>query len=101
MALLRYGHDWTTKHTVKSILLFFVHFAVLVAIMAALLLGAQMGHIAEHMREFGANYLYSLFCVMLLVLITYMYFFFEDKRVLSTGKNIALIFVVLDLYFAT
>ena len=99
MALLRYGHDWTTKHTVKSILLFFMHFVVLIAIMATFLLGAQLGHIAEHMREFGASYLYSLFCVMLLVLITYMYFFFEDKRVLSTGKNIALIFVVLDISF--
>jgi putative nucleotidyltransferase with HDIG domain len=99
MALLRFGNEWTTKNTVKSILLFFVHFVVLVAIMAGLLLGAELNHIAEHMRQFGANYLYSLFCVMLLVLITYMYFFFEDKRILSTGKNIALIFVVLDLSF--
>ncbi|MBR2320510.1 MAG: HDIG domain-containing protein [Clostridia bacterium] len=99
MALLRFGNEWTTKHTVKSILLFFVHFVVLVAIMAGLLLGAELNHIAEHMRQFGAEYLYSLFCVMLLVLIMYMYFFFEDKRILSTGKNIALIFVVLDLSF--
>ena len=99
MALLRFGNEWTTKNTVKSILLFFVHFVVLVAIMAGLLLGAELNHIAEHMRQFGAEYLYSLFCVMLLVLIMYMYFFFEDKRILSTGKNIALIFVVLDLSF--
>ena len=99
MALLRFGNEWTTKNTVKSILLFFVHFVVLVAIMAGLLLGAELNHIADHMRQFGAEYLYSLFCVMLLVLIMYMYFFFEDKRILSTGKNIALIFVVLDLSF--
>ena len=99
MAILRFGNEWTTKHTVKSILYFFMHFIILVSIMAGLLLGAQLNNFVEHMREFGANYLYSLFCVMLLVLITYMYFFFEDKRVLSTGKNIALIFVVLDISF--
>ena len=99
MAILRFGNEWTTKNTIKSILLFFVHFVVLVAIMAVLLLGTQLNNFAEHMKQFGANYLYALFCVMLLVLITYMYFFFEDKRILSTGKNIALIFVVLDISF--
>ena len=99
MALLRFGKDWTTKNTVKSICLFFMHFVLLVSIMAACILGSQLNDFVEHMRQFGANYLYALFCVMLLVIITYMYFFFEDKRVLSTGQNIALIFVVLDISF--
>lgn len=37
------------------------------------------------------------FCIFLLVLITYFYYFFEDRRMLIGGKNIALIFTVLDL----
>ena len=35
--------------------------------------------------------------IFLLVLITYFYYFFEDRRMLIGGKNIALIFTVLDL----
>ena len=99
MAILRFGNDWSTRKTIQSICLFFVHFVVLVGIMATLLLGTQLNNFTEHMREFGASYLYSLFGVMLLVIITYMYFFFEDKRVISTGKNIALLFILLDLSF--
>ena len=99
MAILRFENEWSTKKTITSICLFFVHFIVLLAIMAVLLLGSQLNNFVEHMRQFGASYLYALFCVMLLVLITYMYFFFEDKRILSTGKNIAMIFMVLDLSF--
>ena len=99
MAILRFENDWSTKKTIKSICLFFVHFIILISIMAVLILGEQLNNFTDHMRQFGASYLYALFCVMLLVLITYMYFLFEDKRVLSTGKNIALIFMVLDLSF--
>ena len=99
MAILRFGKDWTSGNTIKSILLFFVHFVLLVAIMAGLVLGAQLNNFVEHMREYGANYLYALFCVFLLVVITYLYFMFEDKRMLSTGKNIALLFTVLDISF--
>ena len=99
MAILRFENDWSTKKTITSICLFFVHFIVLLGIMAMLVLGNKLNNFIEHMSEFGASYLYALFCVMLLVLITYMYFFFEDKRILSTGKNIALIFMVLDLSF--
>ena len=99
MAILRYGNEWTTKHTIKSICLFFVHFVVLVTLMAGLLLGTKLNNFVEHMKEYGAGYLYSLFCVMLLVIITYMYFFFEDRKLLSTGKNIALVFLLLDFSF--
>ena len=99
MALLRFDNDWSRQKTFKSILLFFVHFVILIGIMAALLLGAQVRNLSNHMREFGASYLYALFCVFLLVVIMYLYFAFEDKRVLSTGKNIALLFMVLDISF--
>ena len=99
MAILRFGNEWTKQNTFKSILLFFVHFVVLVLVMAGLILGTQLNNFAEHMRQFGASYLYALFCVLLLVVIMYLYFMFEDKRMLSTAKNIALLFTVLDLSF--
>ena len=99
MAILRFGNEWTKQNTFKSILLFFVHFVVLVLVMAVLILGMQLNNFVEHMKQFGASYLYALFCVLLLVVIMYLYFMFEDKRMLSTGKNIALLFTVLDLSF--
>ena len=77
MALLRFDNDWSRQKTFKSILLFFVHFLILIGIMAVLLLGAQLRNLSNHMREFGASYLYALFCVLLLVVIMYLYFAFE------------------------
>ena len=98
MAILRFK-DWSRKQTFTSILLFFVHFVILVSIMAGLLLGRELKNLQVHMSQFGATYLYSLFCVLLLVVIMYLYFLFEDRRILSTGKNIALMFVILDISF--
>ncbi len=99
MAILRFYKDLSRKQLMASILLFFVHFVILVAIMAGLLLWREWDHLAAHMKQFGASYLYALFCVLLLIVIMYLYFFFEDRRMLSTGKNIALMFTVLDISF--
>ena len=55
MAILRFENDWSTKKTITSICLFFVHFIVLLGIMAVLLLGKQLSNFTEHMREFGAS----------------------------------------------
>ena len=91
--------QWTKQDTVKSAWLFFLHFAILTLIASALLLGPKLGVLKEYMKEHGANYLYALFCVFLLTAIMYFYFFFEDKVVLSSGRNIALIFTVLEICF--
>ena len=99
MAILRFGTDWSRQKIFKSILLFFVHFIILIGLMAVLVLGNQLNNFSAHMREYGASYLYALFCVLLLILIMYLYFMFEDKRMLSTGKNISLLFTVLDISF--
>ncbi|MBQ7949234.1 MAG: HD domain-containing protein [Clostridia bacterium] len=99
MAILRFGKEWSKQQMLKSILLFFVHFIILISIMAGLLLGTKIDNLVDHMSEFGSSYLYALFCVFLLVVITYLYFLFEDKRMLSTGKNISLLFTVLDISF--
>lgn len=99
MTAKQFGKDWTKKDTLKSSMLFLLHFVILVLIAGSILLGGKLSHLREEMRENGANYLYALLCVLLLVGIMYFYFLFEHKDVLLSGKSITLIFLVLDLYF--
>ena len=97
MATKQFGREWTKQHVLKSVFLFLTHFLIFITIAAALLLGNKLGRIREYMREQGANYLYALFCIFLLFVIAYLYFFFENREMLTSGKNIALIFTVIDL----
>lgn len=90
-------HKWTHKDTWKSVLLFFVNLVVLLLIIAALLMGKGIKDIQKTFTENQANYLYIGFCVLLLIVISYLYFFFEDRDVLTEGKNIMMVFVILDL----
>lgn len=99
MAVKQFGNEWTRKHTLKSILYFFVHFVILVLLGAALLLWDKLDILAEHMQAVGASYLYALFCVLMLTIITYLYYFFEDREMISSGKNISLLFLLLDFTF--
>ncbi len=101
MAVKQFDKEWTRQNLIKSILYFFLHFVVLIAIGALALLWDKFDHLGEHMSEAGASYLYALFCVLMLVAITYCYYFFEDKTMLSSGKNITLIFLLLDISFLT
>ena len=88
---------WTKKETVKSVLLFTLNFAAIVLIVGLrLLFSADEGTIAQTFRENRANYLYIIFCILLLVWIVYFYFFFENRRILTDGRSIALVFTVLD-----
>ncbi len=95
----QFGTDWTKRDVLKSALLYFVHFAVFIALAAVLQLGGRLAELGSYMQKEGANYLYALFCLFLLVVIMYFYFMFEDKSMLTDGKKIALIFTVLDVYF--
>ncbi len=99
MAIKQFGTNWTKRDMFKSIMFFFLHFVIIVLIMAGLLLGTKLTTIKQYMKVHGANYLYALFCVFLLVVIMYLYFLFENKTMLSSGRNIALLFTVLDVYF--
>ena len=92
------GKEWTKAHTLKSVLLFLVNTIVYVMIAGVLLLWGKFPDIGAEMMKYGANYLYALFCSVMLFVITYLYFFFENKEMLMEGKSIALIFNVLDLY---
>ncbi len=99
MAVKEFGREWTKQDLLKSILLFFVHFLVLILLVAAFVLGSHLKEFVEHLKNFGANYLYALFCVLLLVVIMYLYYFFEEREMLLSAKNITLIFILLDVYF--
>ncbi len=99
MAEKTFGRGWTKSDTLKSISLFFLHFILFTLIAAGFLLGNKLSHIGEYMKERGADYLYALFSILLLIGIMYFYFLFENKEMLSSGKNIALLFTILDVYF--
>ncbi len=91
-------NTWTKQTAIKSILLFLLHFVLLGTITGIVLLYDKFSYFEQHMEEHGAHYLYSIFCTFLLIVIMYFYFLFENKSILMSGKNIALIFSVLDLY---
>lgn len=92
------GKEWTRKHTLKSALWFFLYLVIYVVLAGVLVLGGKLGEIGEIMRAQGANYVYAIFCSLLLVIIMYLYFIFENKDMISNGKNITLLFSILYLH---
>ena len=94
----QFGKDWTKGDTVRSLFSFLLHFVILALIAGLILLGNKLSYLREYMRENGADYLYALFGIFLLIIIMYFYFLFEDKEMISNAKNIALIFMILDVY---
>ena len=99
MAEKTFGKEWTGKDTFKSLVLFFVQFVLLTLIAGGILLGPKLSYIEEYMKERGADYLYAFFSVFMLTAIMFFYFYFENKEMLASGRNIALIFTILDMYF--
>ncbi len=98
METKRIGKEWTRAHALKSALQFFLHFVIFSLLAFILLVWKQFPNIGEYMKTQGGNYLYTAFCVLLLFVITYFYFYFEDRNALTSGKTIALVFTVLDVY---
>ena len=90
--------DWTKHNAAASIALFVVHFIVLVLVSFVLLLWGKLDTLSAEMNENGADYLYMIFCLLMLTVVMYTYFFFESREVLASGKSIALIFTILDVY---
>ena len=99
MAVKQLSGQWNRKDTVKSILFFLLHTLLLIVLIATVLLADKLSYIKEYMQKNGADYLYALFAVVLLLLIMYFYFLFEDKEILRKLKDLTMIFFVLDLYF--
>ena len=98
MMTKEFGRQWTKRDTAKSALLFLMHFLIFILLGGVLILSDYLSDISAFLSQNGANYLYAIFCIFLLFIITYFYFFFENRAILERAKNIALVFTVLDLY---
>ncbi len=94
-----FDKKWGKGDTFKSVFLFLLHFTILTILAGIILLGNKFTYISQYMKEHGANYLYALFSVFLIICIMYFYFYFENKEMLSNAKNVTLLFSILDLYF--
>lgn len=94
----KFDKEWTKRDTLKSAVLFLMHFIIFLGIAAVLLLWGKRDNISGYMREQGANFVYATFCIFLLFVITYFYFYFEDRETLTSARNIALVFTVLHVY---
>lgn len=99
MAVNQLDKAWTKQTLVKSVLYFLLHFIIFVSLGVVALLWDHFDNLAEHMAQNGSSYLYALFCVLMLVVILYLYYLFEDRAVLEKGKSITLIFLLLDISF--
>ncbi len=94
-----FDRKWTKNDTLKSAAWFGLHFLLFALIAGGILLGDKLSTIGTYMKTNGANYLYALFCVFLIICILYFYFFFENQEMLTSGKKITMLFCVLDMYF--
>lgn len=98
MLIKQFDKQWTKQDTMRSAFLFLLHFVIFIALTCVLVLSDHLSNLVGFFKENGANYLYAGFCIFLLFIITYFYFFFENRSILERGKNIALIFILLDVY---
>ena len=89
--------EWNKQKTAKSIVLFIVYYLLLLLVCAGLLVGDKLNALSTLMPTQGAAYLYGACCLFLLVCVTYVYFFFENRELLISGKNVALLFAILAL----
>ena len=92
--------EWSKRQTLKSGMAFFLHFLLLVLITAGVIFYDKLPSFISAIKANSANYTYMLFCIALFVVILYFYFYFEDRTMLASGKSIALIFTILDIYVA-
>ena len=98
MAVKKLSSEWSKRDTAKSIFFFLLHTMLLIVILAVILLADKLPNIKEYMKVNGADYLYALFAVFMLLVIMYFYFLFEDKDLLRKFKDVTMIFSILDLY---
>ena len=98
MAVKKLSSEWSKRDTAKSIFFFLLHTMLLIVILAVILLADKLPNIKEYMKVNGADYLYALFAVFMLLVIMYFYFLFEDKNLLRKFKDVTMIFSILDLY---
>ena len=94
----KFDKRWTKRDTVRSVSFFLLHFMIFIILAAVAVFSDGDAAIIDMVKQNGASYLYAVFCVLLLFVITYFYFFFENREILERGKNISLVFTLLSLY---
>ncbi len=94
-----FDREWKKTDTLKSATLFFAHFIILATIIGGVALAGEFSNLVAYMKQYGANYLYALFSVLLILAIMYFYFYFENKEMLGSARNVTLLFCVLDTCF--
>ena len=100
MTLQEFGRTpWTKKELVKSIFYFFVHFVILIGVVSLVMISGKISNLTPYLKENAANFLYGFFGIFLLITIMFFYFFFEDKEMISKGKNVTMLFLILEVYF--
>ena len=95
---MQVGKQFTKARAFRSALWFLLHFVIFISIAVVLLFAGRITKLPSLLKEDAGNYLYALFSIAMLFIISYFYFYFEDREVLMRGKNIALVFTVLDVY---
>jgi len=98
MATETFGKVWTKKDAWRSVLLFFTQAIVFIVLAAVLLLADELPTLGETLKTQGGNYLYTICCLLLLFVISYLYFLCEEREILEKTKNILLVFTILDVY---
>ena len=93
-----FGKTLTKRNVLTSVILFCLHFAIFVGLVALCLWLRDKLLDGKTQAMQTSNYLYALFCGLLLFVITYFYFYFERPALLASAKMIALVFTILDVY---
>ena len=91
---------WEGKDYRKTILQFVAHFIVLVALFAVSIL-VNEGSIEGFLNFFKdgekrMNFVYIILALLFLIAMLYMYFYYEFRDFLKKGRNIFMIFTVLE-----
>ena len=77
----QFGAEWTKEAVLKSALLFLLQFVIFLGIAFLVLFGGRFSQVMQIMKEQGANYLYAVVCILMLFVIAYCYFYFENSKV--------------------
>ena len=81
----------------KSILTFVVNYVILLAITFFIVFLKNPSGYSAYLAEHLPVLFFAVGCLFLLFWIIYLYYFFDNKSFLAEGKNIWLLFVILDV----
>lgn len=97
----RVTQPWRASDYVKTILQFFVH-AIVISLLFFVAIIINVGGFSTAMKLFEQSdktftFIYVILAVMFLLAMVYLYFYFEFKDFLKSGKNVFMVFLVLEL----